>query len=258
MNAPGQQPDAGRTGTSSRAKAGLRILANIGLPLGLYYTLRAFGVTVYIAQIICTVIPAAFALRSLVRERRADGLAIYMTTMMLLSLVVSFISGSVRFLLAREGWLTGVTGLWFIASVWAARPLAYLYSRPMIEGRTSPAGYSWDDLWERLPRFRRIWRVASVAWGVGLLADAGLRVVMAYTLPVDEVPALGTLLYVVTSAVLIVVTNIYYIASGLFSHRSALFAPLAVPEQNALPERNAVPEQSSAPEQHGDVVAEVG
>jgi len=211
------------------ALTALRIVANIGVPLALYYGLRALGVGVYLAQIICTVVPAALALRGLIRNRHADGLSVYMTTMLLLSLGISFISGSVRFLLAREGWLTGVTGLWFIASIWADRPLAYLYSRPLIERRTGPAGYSWDELWERLPKFRRIWKVTSAAWGVGLLADSALRVLMAYALPVDSVPALGTALYVGTSAILIVIANIYYFATGLFNRHSALYAPLAAP-----------------------------
>lgn len=57
-----------------------------------------------------------------------------------------------------------------------------------------------------------MWRVSSVLWGIGTLADAALRVVLAYTLPVDEVPGLATALYAVTSAVL-VVTNVYYVAA---------------------------------------------
>jgi len=223
MNELEQKPRRGHGGST---KTALRVIANIGVPLALYYGLRALGVGVYVAQIICTVIPAVLALRGLIRDRHADGLSIYMTTMLLLSLVISFISGSVRFLLAREGWLTGVTGLWFIASIWADRPLAYLYSRPMIERRTGPAEYSWDELWERLPKFRRIWKVTSAAWGVGLLTDSALRVLMAYTLPVDAVPALGTALYIATSAILIVIANVYYFATGLFNRRSALYAPL--------------------------------
>ena len=85
---------------------------------------------------------------------------------------------------------------------------------------------TWDVLWDRIPGFRRIWRIATVAWGVGLLIDAALRVIMAYTLPPDSVPALGTVLYVVTSVVLIVGTNAYYIPAGLYDRRSRLYAPL--------------------------------
>jgi hypothetical protein len=50
---------------------------------------------------------------------------------------------------------------------------------------------------------------------------------MAYVLPVDQVPGLGTALYVVTSAVLIGLTNGYYFAAGLYRASSALYTPLA-------------------------------
>jgi len=39
--------------------------------------------------------------------------------------------------------------------------------------------HDWDALWQAEPRFRRIWRVSSVMWGAGVLADAAIRVVMS-------------------------------------------------------------------------------
>ena len=74
------------------------------------------------------------------------------------------------------------------------------------------------------PRFRTIWRRASVGFGLGAMADAVARVVMAYTLPVDLVPALSTALYLATSAVLLVTVNVYYARAGLWP---MLFAPAA-------------------------------
>ena len=57
--------------------------------------------------------------------------------------------------------------------------------------------------------------MSSVIWGAGLLADAVIRVVMAYALPVDVVPGLGGALWPVTFVVLQVVTNVYYQLAGL-------------------------------------------
>jgi hypothetical protein len=132
--------------------------------------------------------------------------------MMLASVAVSLIAGSPRFLLAKDAWLTGLAGVWFLASLRARHPLAYLYTKPLLEGRLRWPG-DWDHLWERSARFRRMWRTSSVLWGIGTLADAALRIVMAYTLPVDTVPALANALYLGTAAVLIVITNIYYVAA---------------------------------------------
>lgn len=188
----------------------LRLFIDVVAPLGLYYVLRWAGVGIYLSLLLSTLVSAATSVGSLVRNRKLNGLSTYMTTMMLASVIVSFIAGSPRFLLAKESWLTGLGGLWFLVSLRARRPLAYLYTKPLLEGRLGWPG-AWDELWDRFPRFRRMWRVSSVLWGIGTLLDAALRVVMAYTLPIDAVPALGTALYTGTAIVLIVVNNVYYI-----------------------------------------------
>jgi hypothetical protein len=224
---------SGRRRTAWRKAAGFA--ADFLLPIGLYYALRAIGMGLYLTLLISAALPAAAALVRLLRSRRVNGLAVYTVTMMLLSTGISLIAGSPRFMLARQAWLTAATGICFLASAWTARPLAYLYTRPLLE-RRSWAGnipYDWDDLWARLPHFRRLWRVGSALWGVALLADSALRIVMAYTLPVDAVPALGAGLYAATMLVLIVITNVYYAASGLYDRRSRLYAPLRRGMQNA-------------------------
>jgi hypothetical protein len=204
------------------------LLADLVLPLALYYGLRAAGLGVYVTLVIAAAAPAALVLVRLVRSRTTDHLALFTLTVILASTAVSLVSGDPRLLLAREGWLTALIGLWFLFSLPARRPLAFLYSRPLLERRTTPHGRAadWDELWDRLPRFRRLWRVGTALWGAALLVDSAVRVAMAYTLPVDEVPALNGALYGVTSFALIVITNVYYRAAGLYRPDSALYAPL--------------------------------
>jgi hypothetical protein len=210
-----------------RARKILLFIADFVFPTALYYGLRAAGVGIYLTVLISSIAPAMVAVYQLVRQRRVDGLALYTISAMALSAIVSLIAGSPRFLLAKDAWLIGFTGMWFLVSAGTSRPLAYLYSRPLLERRHPGNGVSWTELWEKLPRFRRIWRVASIAWGIGLLTDAVLRVVIAYRLPIDAVPGIGTAMYLATSVVILVITNMFYVLSGLFSPRSALYAPLA-------------------------------
>lgn len=203
----------GAAANSGRAGRVLRLLikfcVNVVVPLGGYYVLRWFGVGVYASLLISTLFSAVTTAVPLIRNRRVDGLSLYMTTMLAASVVVSFLAGSPRFLMAKDAWLTGMGGVWFLGSMWTRRPLAYLFTRPLLEGRLGWPG-GWEDLWERVPRFRRIWQVSSVLWGIGTLMDAAGRAVMAYTLPVDLVPILSGGLYVVTTVVLVVVTNVYF------------------------------------------------
>ena len=77
-----------------------------------------------------------------------------------------------------------------------------------------------------------MWKVSSVMYGVGTLLDAVLRVVFAYTLPPDVVPGLGTALVAVTTIVLMVMTNVYYVICRVQDPRAPMRNPpgtVAVP-----------------------------
>lgn len=216
------RPVATATMTRRRLVAAGRVAVDLGLPLVVFYALRAAGVELYWALLAGALVSAATAVVPLLRGRRLDGVAAFMTCMMVGSVLVSLVGGGTRFLLARDALLTGVAGVWFIASCWARRPLAYHFSRPLLQGRFRwPT--DWDGLWDRSPRFRRMWRTSSVLFGIGTLADAAVRVLMAYTLPPDLVPALATALYLATTVVLITVTSVHYARAGVYDRNSPIY-----------------------------------
>jgi intracellular septation protein A len=194
----------------------LTTLVDIAAPIALFYGLRAAGASTFVALLAGSVAPAVSVGVQWARERRLDAMAAFVAAVLLLSVTASLVSGSTRFMLAKDGWVTGLGGLWFLASVRARRPLAFLGGRPLLEGRFRSDGTSWDVLWEREPSFRRIWRVSTVIWATAMLADAAARIVMAYTLPVDAVPGLGGLLWPVTLVLLQVVNGVHYEAAGLW------------------------------------------
>ena len=214
------------SGTASKPSVLLTVLVDFGVPIGLYYGLTAAGVDDVLALTAGAAVPAAATLVRFVRTRRVDVLGVFVTVMLVLSIVVSLTSGSARLLLVRDGWLTGVAGLGFLVSLRGRRPLAFGFSRRLLE-RRSRGGRDWDELWDVEPRFRRIWRVTTVIWGIGLIVDAGVRTLMAYTLPVHVVPALNGVQYGVFTLLMLVIVNIYHARAGLW----ALLSPDAVPEQ---------------------------
>ncbi|MFC5825992.1 VC0807 family protein [Nonomuraea insulae] len=128
------------------------------------------------------------------RRRRLDPTALFMIAALLLSALITLITGDPRTLLARESWITGALGGWILASLAMTRP--FLLD---VAIKLSPpgAGERFDHLWQGSRIFHRWVLVASLAWGVAFLADAAARVAMAYTLPVDSVPLLGTVLLIV-------------------------------------------------------------
>jgi intracellular septation protein A len=190
------------------------IAAEVILPIALYYALRAAGTSVYLALLVGAVVPAAVSVATLVRSRTVDQVGAFMLTTLLLGVAVSLIAGSPRFLLAKEAWVTAAVGAWFLISAGRRRPLAFVFARAMLEGRSRFSPEPWDALWDRSTSFRRTFRISSLIWGVGMLVDAAARIVMAYALPIDLVPALSAGLSALTVTVLVLIDQINYHRTG--------------------------------------------
>jgi hypothetical protein len=186
-------------------------------PTALLYVLLWVGLSLYMALLASASVSAVSALVSYRRGAGNQRFAPYMLAMTLAGFGIALVTGSDRFLLARESVLTAMCGLWFLVSIWQDRPLTYLFTRPLLEKRFSRTGPPWELLWEREPSFRRTWRNSSLIWAVVLLVDAVLRVVRAYTLPVNAVPALQTAMMIATTLLMQPVTWIYYQRAGLWA-----------------------------------------
>jgi hypothetical protein len=213
----GEEPSSATSSQPPSLASQLAVFAlDIGAPIAAYYVLRGAGASNLVALAAGAVIPALAALWSLLVKRRTDGVALLVLATVVVSIVVSVVSQDPRFLLAKDGVVTGLWGLWFLASIATRRPAAFVFARPLMEGCKVFTAGSWDVIWGTTPGFRRIWRVSSVMWGIGLLVDAVTRVVMAYTLPVHVVPGLSGILWPVTFVVLQIVTNAYYHLAGLY------------------------------------------
>jgi hypothetical protein len=189
-------------------------------PTALLYVLLWLGSGLYVALLASASVSAVSALVSYRSGVGSQRFAPYMLALTLAGFGVALVTGSDRFLLAKESLLTAMVGFWFLGSIWTARPLTYQFTRPLLEGRWGRRwglhGPPWELLWEREPRFRRIWRASSAMWAAATLIDAALRVVIAYTFPVEAVPVTQLGLFVVTGLLMQVATNVYYTRAGLW------------------------------------------
>lgn len=219
-------PDEEPAPRPRRGRAMLTLLFDMAAPIAMFYVLTAAGLSSFSSLLLSAVLPGLSTVYQVIRSRHLDALAVFMMSLTVITALASLVSGSPRFLLAKDGFLTGVSGLWLLATTRANPPVVFMFARPLLEGHIGPNGESWTLLWDRLPGFRRIWRVASVIWGVATILDAVVRFVMAYTLPVKAVPALGGAQYIVLFVLLQVVTNVYYFRAGLYDSGSDLYAPL--------------------------------
>ena len=107
------EPGPGRA--SAARQLGLMVF-DIGAPLALYYVLRAAGLPPLTALALSAVPPAIGAAWQLAARRHADPVALLVLGTVALSLILAVVVHSPRFLLARDGLITALWGIWFLAT----------------------------------------------------------------------------------------------------------------------------------------------
>ncbi|HEY7013847.1 MAG TPA: VC0807 family protein [Streptosporangiaceae bacterium] len=171
------------------------LVIDVGIPLGSYYLLHgAFGLSVWLSLALSSVSPAIRSVFGLVAERKPNLLAMLMLAVNLAGIVVSFLSGDPRAMIAKDSLVSSVIAIAILASVAARRPLMSQGLKPYITRGTAERTAAWDRLAAGSARFRRLEMLFSAIWGVLLLADCAARLVGAYTLPVTTMVWLSTVL----------------------------------------------------------------
>ena len=110
------------------------------------------------------------------RRGTGDYLAVLMTALFVVSLALVAVSGSPKFVLAKESFGTALLGLWCLGSAWTRRPMTFYTARPLLTKSQPLALRCWDRLAEQSAAFRSIQRRLAIFWGVGLLVEAAVRI----------------------------------------------------------------------------------
>jgi hypothetical protein len=169
---PAARPSARHTSLHAIAP----LLFDVAIPAALYYLLSGVGVSNTQALLAGGFVPFARSARSLMRERRADYLAVMMAALFLVSLILVAFTGSAKLVLAKESFGTALIGLWCLGTAWARRPMTFYTARPLLTKGRPEALRCWDRLAERSAEFRSIQRRLALFWGAGLLVEAAVRV----------------------------------------------------------------------------------
>ena len=181
---------------------------NIVLPLLAVNILEARGVPVISALAISALFPVLETGGTWIRRRRLDAIGAISLTFIALGVGTSLLSGDVHFALAKGSFLTGAFGLVCLGTLLAPKPLMFYIGRSFATTGDPAAEQTWHGRWA-LPGFRSVLRTMTVVWGLTYLAEASLRFVFVYVLPVNVVIAISPIFGLLVSAVLITWTIRY-------------------------------------------------
>ncbi|MGW2709779.1 VC0807 family protein [Streptomyces sp. NPDC001356] len=188
------------------------LLIDVALPLGSYYLFKdAFGMSTFAALAWSSVVPAARTVGGLVRERRTNALAGLILFVNVVSLLLSFVSGDPRLMLAKDSGVSSTVAIGILVSVRLGKPMMTAGMKPFVVKGDAAREAAWQRLVSgaaaHSAAFRSKERAFSVVWGVALLAECVVRVVGAYTVPVDTMVWLGSVILIATMLIGFVVSG---------------------------------------------------
>lgn len=169
-------------------KNGVHILAealvNFILPFAIYnYAEAPLGEVR--ALLASSAPPILWSLIEFARHRRVDALSLLVLCGIALSLLAMLGGGGVEFLQLREKLVTGVIGLAFVGSALIGKPLVYELARATMRRKSAGEAEAFEAL-QVYAGFRRTMSVMTWVWGLGLLADVAVSVVLVFALSIRE------------------------------------------------------------------------
>jgi hypothetical protein len=184
------------------------LIINIALPLIVVQVLLRTGTPPVTALALAAIIPAGEAIIGLVRTRRFDPINVLSLVAIVVGIGTSGITGNAGFAVAKDSLFTIVFGILFLGSLATPRPMIFSLGKQFATGGDPAAAAAWDTRLAE-PGFMRTVRLITAVWGCGLLLEAVLRIVAAFTLPPTSSTIVSPVLQVVTFGALILFTTRY-------------------------------------------------
>jgi intracellular septation protein A len=183
--------------TKTKKNAFAPLLIDVAVPVGSYYLFKdGFGMSTVAALGWSSVAPAVRTGWGVVKDRTVNGLAALILFVNVAGALLGLVAGDPRLVLAKDSAISSVVGIGILVSVAMGKPVMTAGMKPWLVKADARREAAWARLERESAAFQRFERVFSVVWGVVLLAECVVRVVGAYTLPVDTMVWLGTVIMV--------------------------------------------------------------
>ncbi|WP_223835751.1 VC0807 family protein [Streptomyces venezuelae] len=142
-------------------------------------------------------------------RRKVDEFAVVTMVFLVITAVVSLVGAhSARALLVKDSGVTGLFGLLCLATLLAPRPLMFYFGRKFATDGTPASTAWWNGLWQ-YEGFRTTMNRMTLVWGLTYVAEALVRLALAYMLPTKTMVVVSPIMIYGVLAALGVWTAMY-------------------------------------------------
>jgi hypothetical protein len=178
------------------------MVVDVALPVGSYYLLhKGLGLGLVTSLALSSVVPAVRTIVDAVRHRTFNGLAGLMLLVNVAGIALSFVTGDARLMLAKDSGVSSVIGLSILVMAFRGRFLMSAGLKPFMTKGDAAKIAAWDRLSAGSAAFRRFERLFSLIWGGALLAECVARLIGAFTLPIETMVWLSSVMLIGAIAV---------------------------------------------------------
>lgn len=200
-----------------------RMLAlDVVLPLVAVQTGLHAGLTPVVALAVAALFPLADTVLGIVQSRSVSIIAAVSMVAILTGLGLAFTTGNALYAILKDSAFTLVFSLLFLGSLASSQPLVFRLYRQMLD---PSAGAALQGVWNERAAFRSVFRLMTLVWGLGLLGEALLRVLVSFTLPVRAAAGASPLIAFLCIGGLIAWTVLYSRARRRAAQRAGFVLP---------------------------------
>ena len=153
------------------------------IPLGVYFAVRSHVGSDAHALMIAGAPAAIWVGIEWARRRRIDPIGIIVLIGFVAGIVASVLLGGSSFVLkVRDTVFTCLFGVVCLISLAWRRPMMFFIGRALSAGDDPAKIAAYEQLWD-MPTAPRTFRIITAMWGVGLILEAGARILLAASLP---------------------------------------------------------------------------
>jgi hypothetical protein len=182
------------------------LAVEIALPIGVYYGLHSLGMSTFLSLALSGVVPLARTLLQFAKDRTLNGLALVVLVTNVVGMLLTFVSGDARMMIAKDSIGSGIIGIVVLVSAFTAQPIMTKALRPFLTHGKADHEAAWDRL-SGTARFDTILRRNSFIWGIGFMLESAARVAGAFTLPVETMVWLSTVIFIGAFVVIMLVAG---------------------------------------------------
>ncbi|HEX4161156.1 MAG TPA: VC0807 family protein [Acidimicrobiales bacterium] len=217
-SAPGAGPDQENPPVDPSWTPGIPSLKDLlpslvfgaAVPIAVYFSVRPHVSTDAVGLIIAGSVSVAWILVQFARNRHVDFVGAVVLTGFVVGVVSSTLLGGNAYMLkVRDAFFTALFGIACVVTVYThERPALFYVGRYLSAGNDPTKVAAYNELHE-VPTARRVFRVLSVVWGIGLVIEASGRMVLAEALHTGTYIAVSPFITAITIGSLFAFTLIY-------------------------------------------------